>query len=58
MGVRRAADRDDHLQHHGLRARDNETAGRGGGKAAGCFISVTERSADLRRSPAYCIARS
>jgi hypothetical protein len=41
MGDRGAAVGDDHLQHHGLNRRHNETAGRGGGKAAGCFMSVT-----------------
>ena len=55
-GGRLAAVGDDHVQHHCLTRRHKETAGRGGGKAAGCFMSVTGRSADCRRSPAHCIA--
>jgi hypothetical protein len=44
---RYAAVRDYHVQHHRLTYPDNETAGRGGGKAAGCLMSVTGASMRL-----------
>ena len=48
MGGGLAAVGDDHVQHHCLTQGTDEAAGRGGGRAAGCFISATGRVEDAR----------